>query len=61
MANKFDEMGVSYVKELALTGVNGSVFFGGGIGPRVSLTGEMDSLVVSDHTDADTETGAAHA
>lgn len=45
---------------LAVTGVKG-VFRGKKPGPTVALLGELDSLMVSDHPNADPETGAAHA
>jgi len=45
---------------LAITGVKG-VIRGKKAGPTVALMGELDSLLVSDHPQADAETGAAHA
>ena len=45
---------------LAITGVKG-VIRGKNPGPTVALMGELDSLLVSDHPHADSETGAAHA
>ena len=45
---------------LAITGVKG-VIRGKNSGPTVALMGELDSLLVSDHPQADSETGAAHA
>jgi amidohydrolase len=45
---------------LAITGVKG-VIRGNNPGPTVALLGELDSLLVSDHPHADSETGAAHA
>jgi len=45
---------------LAITGVKG-VIKGKHPGPTVALMGELDSLLVADHPQADSETGAAHA
>ena len=61
VADKFDEMGISYRRGLAMTGVKGHVSAGGGSGPRVAVIGELDSLIVNEHPHADGETGAAHA
>ena len=61
VTQKFGEMGVPYTNGLALTGVKGSVAFGNGTGPRVAIIGELDSLVVTKHPHADSQTGAAHA
>ena len=61
VADKFDEMGISYRRGLAMTGVKGHVSAGGGSGPRVAVIGELDSLIVNEHPHADEETGAAHA
>ena len=58
---KFQSMGVPYSEGLAITGVKGHVDFGGGPGPRLAIIGELDSLVVTEHPHADSETGAAHA
>jgi amidohydrolase len=61
VARKFQEMGIPHRSGLALTGLKGSVICGNGIGPRLAIIGELDSLVVTDHPYADPETGAAHA
>lgn len=61
VADKFDEMGISFRRGLALTGVKGRVAGGAGPGPRVAVIGELDSLIVNEHPHADEETGAAHA
>lgn len=61
VAKKFQEMGISHRKGLALTGLKGSVTGGNGAGPRLAIIGELDSLVVSEHPHADPNTGAAHA
>ena len=56
----FRGFGIPYRDELAVTGVKGELR-GGGDGPTVALVGELDSLIVPDHPNADSETGAAHA
>jgi len=56
----FEEAGLSYESDLALTGVK-AVLRGKRPGPTVALMGELDALVVPDHPRADAETGAAHA
>lgn len=61
VVRKFDEMGIPYREDIALTGVKGGISGGGGPGPRVAIIGELDSLVVNDHPYANPETGAAHA
>ena len=59
---KFAELGIAHTGGLALTGVKGRIPGGGSSsGPRVAVIGELDSLVVSEHPDADPESGAAHA
>ena len=55
--NSFD---IPHETGLAITGVKGIVR-GKNSGPTVALMGELDSLLVSDHPHADSETGAAHA
>jgi amidohydrolase len=60
VASTFEEFGLSAETGLARTGVK-AVLKGAKPGPRVAIIGELDSLLVSDHPDADKETGAAHA
>ena len=60
VANTMEEFGVSFESGLGITGVKG-VLKGKRPGPTVALIGELDSLVVADHPNADPETGAAHA
>ncbi len=60
VASTMEEVGLSPETGLARTGVK-AVLKGGKPGPRVAIIGELDSLLVSDHPDADPETGAAHA
>lgn len=54
------EFGVPHRSGLAITGVKGELK-GRMPGPTLALLGELDSLLLSDHPDADPETGAAHA
>ena len=61
VARKFRELGMPYREGLALTGVKGSLQGGRGDGPKVGILGELDSLLVFDHPNADPTTGAAHA
>ena len=56
----FDELGLPYERNLALTGVKARLK-GKGEGPTVALMGELDALIVPDHPGADLSTGAAHA
>ena len=58
---KLSELGTPYRHGLALTGVKGTLQGGAGLGPRVAIIGELDSLLVFDHPNADPDTGAAHA
>ena len=60
VAHTMDEFGVPHETGLAITGVKG-VLKGKNPGPTVALIGELDSLLVSDHPQADPKTGAAHA
>ena len=43
-----------------MTGVRGEIT-GGTSGPTLAILGELDSLIVSEHPHADSDTGAAHA
>ena len=61
VSEQFQRMGIPHRKGLALTGVKGEVQGGGGPGPRVSVIGELDSLLVPEHPNSDSITGAAHA
>ena len=61
VAEKLEEMGVPHRDGLALTGVKGRLEGGAGAGPRVSVIGELDSLVVYEHPHVNPSTGAAHA
>ncbi len=57
----FRGLGIPYRDELAITGVKAELRGTAGNGPTVAVVGELDSLVVPDHPNADSETGAAHA
>ncbi len=54
------EYSIPHQTQLAITGVKG-LLESGNPGPTVALLGELDSLLVSSHPDADSKTGAAHA
>ena len=60
VAQTMDEFGIAHETGLAITGVKG-ILKGSKPGPTVALIGELDSLLVSDHPNADPNTGAAHA
>jgi len=60
VADTIKSFGIPHETGLAITGVKG-VIRGKNSGPTVALMGELDSLLVSDHPHADSETGAAHA
>ncbi len=60
VSQTMDEFGLPHETELAITGVKG-VLQGSKPGPTVALIGELDSLVVSGHPNANPDTGAAHA
>jgi amidohydrolase len=60
VADTVKSLDIPHRTGLAITGVKG-VISGKNPGPTVALMGELDSLLVSDHPQADAETGAAHA
>jgi len=60
VADTMQSCGIPHQTGLAITGVKG-VIRGKNPGPTVALMGELDSLLVSDHPQADAKTGAAHA
>jgi amidohydrolase len=60
VADHFGRLGLDPQTGIAITGVK-SVLAGAGSGPTVAYLGELDSVLVRDHPDADPETGAAHA
>jgi amidohydrolase len=59
VADVFQSLGLGYESELAITGVK-TVVDGAAPGPTVAVLGELDSLLVADHPNANPETGAAH-
>lgn len=63
-AGKFEEslkkLGLYTENKLAITGVKGYLKDKNGSGPTICLMGEMDALPISNHRDANPETGAAH-
>jgi amidohydrolase len=61
VGREFQRLGLSYLEELALTGLK-TIVSGAGTagGPTVAVIGELDSVLVADHEFADRETGAAH-
>ena len=59
VSQKFAKLGIEHRAGLARTGVKGIVN-GGNDGPTVAVLGELDSLIVPNHPEADPETGAAH-
>ncbi len=60
VSERFTELGIEHRNGLARTGVKGAIH-GGNEGPTVAVLGELDSLIVPTHPEADSETGAAHA
>ena len=60
VSERLSELGIAHDRGVALTGVKGYLQ-GGRPGPTVAVIGEMDSLGVPEHPNADPETGAAHA
>jgi len=59
VADEFQRLGLGFHEELAVTGVKTTVS-GAGPGPTVAIIGELDSVLVADHEQADPLTGAAH-
>ncbi len=59
VCDAFDRLGLSYEKELAVTGVK--AWAGENPGPRVCIIGEMDCVSCTAHPEADRETGNVHA
>ncbi len=55
----FDTLGLAHRSGLAITGIK-AVLDTGRPGPTVCIMGELDSIIVFDHPDANPETGAAH-
>ena len=59
-ADKMASLGVPVERGIAVTGSRG-VLDTGRAGPTVAVMGELDSLIVPGHPNADAATGAAHA
>src|SRR4051812_49247812 len=59
VAAYFDRLGLPYRTNIGITGVR-AVLDSGRPGPTVCIIGELDSIIVYDHPDANPETGAAH-
>jgi amidohydrolase len=59
VAASFDRLGLPYRTNLGITGVK-AVLDSGRPGPSVCIIGELDSIIVFDHPDANPQTGAAH-
>jgi len=55
----FDTLGLAHRSGLAITGIKATLDTGRP-GPTVCIMGELDSIIVFDHPDANPETGAAH-
>ena len=60
VAQKFAELGIAYRDGIAITGIKG-VVQGDSSDLTVGILGELDSLIVRAHPNADPQTGAAHA
>jgi amidohydrolase len=59
VAAYFDRLGLPYRTNLGITGVR-AMLDSGRPGPSVCIIGELDSIIVFDHPDANPQTGAAH-
>ena len=57
---RFRELGIPFEADIAITGIKG-MLRGGNNGPTVAILGELDSLIVAGHPNADRTTLAAHA
>jgi amidohydrolase len=60
VADHFSRLGIPHETGIAITGVKG-VLTGRASRATVAYLGELDSVLVRDHPDADPQTGAAHA
>ena len=60
VADKLASLGVPVERDIALTGSR-AMLDTGRAGPTVAVMGELDSLIVPGHPNADAATGAAHA
>jgi amidohydrolase len=60
VSEQFARLGIEREDGLAITGVKG-MLYGQSEGVSVAYMGELDSIIVPEHPDADPVTGAAHA
>jgi amidohydrolase len=60
VAERFCSLGIPHTTGLGITGVKG-LLAGRASGATVAYLGELDSVLVREHPDADPSTGAAHA
>ncbi len=60
LAGKFEELGLSVKRKLALTGFRADLDTGKP-GPVLAVLGELDSLILPNHPQCDKKTGAVHA
>ena len=60
VAENFRQLDIPYEDGIAVTGLKG-MLEGGTPGPTVGVMGELDSLIVAGHPNADPATGASHA
>ncbi len=60
VGEQMDKLGLPHRDGLALTGIK-SWMDAGASGPTIAVVGELDSMIVPDHSKADPATGAAHA
>ena len=60
LAGKFEELGLSVRRNLALTGFRADIDTGRP-GPVLAVLGELDSLILPNHPECDRKTGAVHA
>ena len=60
VGDKLKALGVPVEENIGITGLRGIVD-SGRAGPTVAVIGELDSLIVPGHPNADPDTGAAHA
>jgi amidohydrolase len=61
VAHEFGRLGLSYLEDLAITGLKTVISGSATGGPTIGVLGELDSVLVADHPQADPATGAAHA
>ncbi len=59
MANALESLGLNVERNIAVTGCRARSAKNGG--PRLTVMGELDSVICRDHPDCDHQTGAVHA